>query len=135
MSSRKSKTTETKTMDYDAVVKALKAVKINKKSLRDAAAAFGLSKSSLGRYVKNFDEKEKAIYFDWRSTSYEDLDFCIICSQFLPQNMMNTVECIKKCGIVHKQCAKANAFRFVCERCDEDLDEISDEVEEPEDDE
>ena len=128
MSSRKSKTTETKTIDYDAVVKALKAVKINKKSLRDATAAFGLSKSSLGRYVKNFDEKEKAIYFDWRSTSYEDLDFCIICSQFLPRNMMNTVKCIKKC-------AKANAFRFVCEHCDEDLDEISDEVEEPEDDE
>lgn len=71
-----------------------------------------------------------------RSSSSEDLDFCIICSQFLPRNMINTVECIKKCGIVvHKRCAKANAARFVCEHCDEDLDEISDEVEEPEDDE
>ena len=48
-------------MDYDAVVKALKAVKINKKSLRDAAAALGLSKSSLGRYVKNFEEEGKDI--------------------------------------------------------------------------
>lgn len=61
MSSRKSKTTETKTIDYDAIVNALKAVKISKRSIRDAAAAYGLSKSTLGRYVKNFDEEGQDI--------------------------------------------------------------------------
>lgn len=141
MSSKKAKKTETKTIDYDALVNALKAIKISKQSIRVAAAAFGMSKTSLARYVQKFDKEGKDIanmtdaeidaLVRKNESSDEDQDFCIICSQFLPRNMMNTVACMRKCGIVvHKKCAQANAARFICEHCDPDLDEFSEEFEE-----
>ena len=55
------KNTETKAIDYDALVNALKAIKISKQSIRVAAAAFGMSKTSLARYVKKFDDEGKDI--------------------------------------------------------------------------
>lgn len=58
---KKAKTPAKPTIDYDAVIKALKAVKINKRSFRVASKSYELSTTSLNRYIKKFDEEEKDI--------------------------------------------------------------------------
>lgn len=47
--------------DYNALTAAVKAVKIEERSLRDVSKAFGIPKSSLARYVKRFEEENKDI--------------------------------------------------------------------------
>lgn len=58
---KQAKTPAKATIDYKAVVDALKAVKISKRSLRAVSAEFGFSKTTLIRYVKKFDEENKDI--------------------------------------------------------------------------
>ena len=80
--------------------------------------------------AKTTAKKARASTSRQRYSSDEDQDFCIVCSQFLPRNGLNTVECNRKCGIVvHLKCAKAQGRRFVCEHCDPDLDELFSEAE------
>lgn len=59
-SDKKTKSVD-KSIDYIALIGALKAIKINNKSLRETATEFNMSKTSLARYVKKFEEEGKDI--------------------------------------------------------------------------
>lgn len=47
------------TVDYSVIMSALKAVKLNNRSIRQTSQTFGIPNSSLARYVKKFDEQGK----------------------------------------------------------------------------
>lgn len=55
--SRRERKTEHGVSDFDALVKALKAIKIEKQSIRSTASDYGIDKSSLSRYVTKFDKE------------------------------------------------------------------------------
>lgn len=79
------KPTEQKTIDPDALLVAIKACLLDNASIRSSAAANGIQKSTLDRYLK----KIKGNFVDISSVADDNLlEFIGISSNKLPQNMV-----------------------------------------------
>lgn len=61
MAARRQRTSDRGVKDFDALVTAVKAIKIAKQHLRPVATRYGIPKSSLGRYISKFDEQVEDI--------------------------------------------------------------------------
>lgn len=72
MSAKKGKKSED-SVDFDAIVRAIKAIKIEQKSVRSVALAHGIPKSSLHRYMGKVNEK----YADISQVNDEQLMNCV----------------------------------------------------------
>lgn len=57
MACRRQRKTEHGVTDFDALLEAIKSIKINGISIRKAAAANNIPQKSMCRYVKKFDER------------------------------------------------------------------------------
>jgi len=110
-----------KSSDYDNILKAIKLVKIHKNSIRQAAKAHNIPKSTLAWHIANFDKTpQKKIPSPNETDAEEDIDFCIICMKNMPkeENRRNTAHCIACDRGVHLSCAGANPNSFTCLNCD-----------------
>lgn len=56
MASRRPRKSDRGVTDYNALLSAIKDIKVEKKSIRSTASAFKIDKSSLSRYVTKFDK-------------------------------------------------------------------------------
>ena len=50
--------------DFDALVNAMKAIKIENKSIRSTGRDYNIDKSSLLRYVKKLDKDSRSRYYE-----------------------------------------------------------------------
>lgn len=57
MASRKKRKTEHGVSDHDALLAALKDIRINNTSVKKSAATFNINRISLGRYLKKFNDQ------------------------------------------------------------------------------
>lgn len=56
MASRRPRKSDRGVTDYNALLRAIKDIKVENKSIRSTASAFKIDKSSLSRYVTKFDK-------------------------------------------------------------------------------
>lgn len=105
-----------KLSDYDNILKAIKQVKIHKTSIRQAAKAHNIPKSTLAWHIANFDKAKIDSVNANVNVMEEDIDFCIICMKNMlkKENRRNTANCIACDRGVHLSCAGANPNTFTC---------------------
>jgi len=122
MAARRPRKTDRSIKDFQALLNAMKAIKIDKKSRKSTAQAYNINMRSLGRYVQKFDAKRMK-KTALSSSDESDAD-CMICSKTMSKklNRNNSIKCHTCKAVVHAKCVNMRFSVYTCPNCDSDDD-------------